>query len=117
GRDMTDLVTVQTVGAAATVTLNRPDQRNALSIPLLRDLTDAFGDLAVQASLRAVVLGGAGPDFCAGADFAELEQARGAAVDQGLDFDAPFRDALRAIASHPVPVVARVHGRALGGGC
>ncbi len=97
--------------------LARPDQRNALSLGMLGELTDAFGDLAVDPALRAVVLQGDGPDFCAGADVAELEQARGRGPAGAMDFDSPFRDALRAISAHPVPVVARVHGRALGGGC
>jgi enoyl-CoA hydratase/carnithine racemase len=102
-------------GRVATVTLNRPDRRNALTIPMLHELTDALGALAVKPDLRAVVLRSQGPDFCAGADVAELEAARTA--PHGMDrFDVPFADALRAIATHPVPVVARVQGRALGGG-
>ena len=104
-------------GRAATVTLSRPDVRNALSLPMLAELTDAFGDLAVDRQVRAVVLAGDGPDFCAGADLAELEAARSRGSAGALDFDAPFRDALRAIAAHPAPVIARVQGRALGGGC
>lgn len=104
-----------TTGPVARVTLNRPDQRNALTIPMLEELIARLGDLAVTSALRAVVLAGAGPDFCAGADLTELERARSDGTV--LDFDAPFRAALRAIAVHPVPVVACVHGRALGGGC
>ena len=110
------LLRVATNARRATVTLDRPGQRNALSIAMLEELTRAFGDLAVEPDIRVVVLDAAGPDFCAGADFAELEQARRDGSD-GLDFDRPFRDALNSIAAHPVPVVARVHGRALGGGC
>lgn len=109
------LVEVATTGPVARVTLNRPDQRNALTIPMLEELIAGFGDLAVTSALRAVVLVGAGPDFCAGADLTELE--RGRSDGTVLDFDAPFRAALRAIAVHPVPVVASVQGRALGGGC
>jgi enoyl-CoA hydratase/carnithine racemase len=113
----TALVTVETSshGRLATVTLHRPDRRNALIVPMLQQLTDALGGLAVRADLRAVVLRSQGPDFCAGADIAELEAARDA--PHGMDrFDGPFADTLRAIATNPVPVVARVQGRALGGG-
>jgi enoyl-CoA hydratase/carnithine racemase len=110
------VVRVDRDGAAATVTLDRADQRNALSIPMLEALVQAFGDLAVEPEVRVVVLVGAGPDFCAGADFAELEQARSGGAGP-IDFDEPFRQALRTIAEHPVPVVATVQGRALGGGC
>jgi len=102
----------------ATVRLNRPEQRNALSVPVLEELADAFGDLAVEPSVRAVVLEGAGPDFCAGADVAELGRIVSSGDLEGPEhFDAPFRRALAAIADHPVPVIARVQGRALGGGC
>jgi enoyl-CoA hydratase/carnithine racemase len=101
----------------ATVTLSRPDVRNALSVPLLAELTDAFGELTVDPGVHAVVLAGDGQDFCAGADLGELEAARARGRDGALDFDAPFRDALRAVAVFPTPVIARVQGRALGGGC
>lgn len=104
-------------GRAATVILARPDLRNALSLAMIAELTDAFGLLAVDDTVRAVVLAGDGPDFCAGADLAELEAARARGRDGALDFDGPFRDAMRAVAAHPVPVIARVQGRALGGGC
>jgi len=104
-------------GRTATVTLARPDQRNALSIPMLRELTAAFGDLAVLSGLRAVVLAGEGPDFCAGADFAELSEIVANPGPAAIDFDGPFREALSAVADLPAPVVARVQGRALGGGC
>ena len=104
-------------GRVATVTLNRPEQRNALSLPLLEELTDAFGALAADSGVRAIILAAAGPDFCAGADFAELERARAGGSDSTLHFDDPFRAAMRAMARHPVPVIARVQGSALGGGC
>ena len=55
-------------GAVATVTLNRPDRRNALDPALLEALAEAFGELAADAGVRVVVLRGAGPAFCAGAD-------------------------------------------------
>jgi enoyl-CoA hydratase/carnithine racemase len=97
------------------VTLNRPDQRNAFSAAMLEELTSTLGDLAVEPSLRAVVIGGAGPDFCAGADVAELaEAASGAAV---VEYGRAFDHAFSAIADHPAPVIAQIHGAALGGGC
>ncbi len=106
-------------GASATVTLQRPEQRNALTLEMLDELTDAFGDLAAESAPapRVVVLAGAGVDFCAGADLAALERARAGGPAGVTDFDGPFRDAMRAIATYPMPVIARVQGRALGGGC
>jgi enoyl-CoA hydratase/carnithine racemase len=106
-------------GRVATVTLNRPEQRNALTLETLDALTDAFGGLAASSPVPpVVVLAGAGSDFCSGADLGAIDRARTGAIGRAAaDFDGPFRDALRAIATYPMPVVARVQGRALGGGC
>src|SRR5213080_1399484 len=100
-------------GAVLRVTLARPERRNAFDAALIAELTEAFADVA---DARAVVLAGDGPSFCAGAD---VEWQR-AAID--LSYDENVEDALRlyrmceAIDSCPSPVVARVHGFALGGG-
>jgi methylglutaconyl-CoA hydratase len=95
------------------VTLAKPDRRNAFDAELIAALAEAFADVG---DARAVVLAGEGPSFCAGAD---VEWQR-ASVD--LSFDENVEDALRlyrmceAIDRCPAPVVARVHGYALGGG-
>jgi enoyl-CoA hydratase/carnithine racemase len=112
------LITVerlQGLDDVALVMLSRPEQRNALSSSMLEELTASFGDLAVVPGLRAVVVAGAGKDFCAGADLAELAKALSgpSAVEYGRVFDQTFS----AIAEHPVPVIARIHGAALGAGC
>jgi enoyl-CoA hydratase/carnithine racemase len=99
----------------ARLALNRPDQRNAVSRPMLEELVAALGDLAASGDVRAVVLSGRGRDFCAGADVAELEAARDG--PEAIDYGREFEEALRAIAAHPVPVIARIHGAALGAGC
>jgi enoyl-CoA hydratase len=101
--------------SVAIVRLDRQEQRNALSLVMLEGLSAVFGDLAVDPDVRAVVLAGAGADFCAGADVAELAEARSGtrAVEYGRAFDRT----LTAIAAHPVPVIGRIHGAALGGGC
>lgn len=99
----------------ATITLRRPEFRNAVSSAMITELLDAFHDLAVDPDARAVVLAGDGPDFCAGADFAELEVMRSGPSE--MDYGRSFEQLLEAIETHPVPVVARVHGAALGAGC
>ena len=105
---------VERTGAVLRVTLARPERRNAFDAALIAELTEAFGDVA---DARAVVLAGEGPSFCAGAD---VEWQR-SAID--LSYDENVADALRlygmleAIATCPAPVVVRVHGYALGGGC
>jgi methylglutaconyl-CoA hydratase len=95
------------------VTLARPETRNAFDAQLIAELAEAFVDVG---RARAVLLAGDGPSFCAGAD---VEWMR-ASVD--LDFEANVADAnalrgmLEAIDRCPAPVLARVHGHALGGG-
>jgi len=115
---MTDLLRVERDGVVARVTLDRPDVRNAFNPELITALTDAFTALAAEPAdeLRAVVLSGAGPTFCAGADVAWMRSAA------NLDESANEADAgrlaamLEAIDMCPAPVVARVQGAALGGG-
>lgn len=99
-----------------TLTLDRPDKRNALNGALVEALHEALERADLDAAVRVVVLRGAGPDFCAGADLAELL----ASADQPLDENE--RDALRLgrlferIRRLPKPVLAAVQGRALAGG-
>jgi methylglutaconyl-CoA hydratase len=102
----------------ARLTLDRPDVHNAFDAALIGDLRTTFGQLAKEGptELRAVVLAGAGPSFSAGADVTWMRAAA------ALDVEANEQDALalaemfEAIDTCPVPVIARVHGAALGGG-
>src|SRR5918912_1793300 len=100
-------------GALWRITLAKPERRNAFDAELIRELTEAFADVG---DARAVVLAGEGSAFCAGAD---VEWHR-ASID--LSYEENVEDALRlyrmldAIDTCPAPVVARVHGYALGGG-
>jgi methylglutaconyl-CoA hydratase len=104
---------IQREGDALHFTLARPESRNAFDAALIAELAEAFVDVGTA---RAVVLRGDGPSFCAGAD---VEWMR-ASVD--LDVEANVADAnalrrmLEAIDGCPAPVVAVVHGYALGGG-
>jgi methylglutaconyl-CoA hydratase len=95
------------------VTLARPETRNAFDAALITELAETFVDVGTS---RAVVLAGDGPSFCAGAD---VEWMR-ASADLGLDENVADANALRrmfeAIDACPSPVVAMVHGHALGGG-
>ena len=100
-------------GGVLRITLAKPERRNAFDAELIAGLTEAFSDVG---DARAVVLAGEGQSFCAGAD---IEWQR-SAVDLSLEENA--EDALRlyrmceTIDRCPAPVVARVHGYALGGG-
>lgn len=100
-------------GAVALLELDRPEARNALSSPLIDALVAELGAIAADDAVGCVVLAGAGPSFCAGADLKELA---------GLD-DAGFADFLErytrigtAIRGLGRPVVAAVHGHAVAGG-
>jgi enoyl-CoA hydratase len=109
------LIRVERGGPAAWVTLCRPEQRNAVSSTMIEDLVEALGGLAADHETRVIVLAGEGPDFCAGADFAELEVMRAGPGE--FDYGRTFEELLQAIVTHPVPVIARVQGAALGAGC
>ena len=105
---------IERKGSVLRVTLARPERRNAFDAELIRALTEAFANVG---DARVVVLAGDGESFCAGAD---IEWQR-SAID--LSYEENVEDALRlhamleAIDSCPAPVVARIHGYCLGGGC
>jgi methylglutaconyl-CoA hydratase len=111
-------VTVSRDGAVARVTLARPDVRNAFNAELIADLHDAFSTLADEPpeSLRAVVLAGEGAAFCAGADASWMRASVALSVDDNEADARRMAEMLESIDACPVPVVARVHGAALGGG-
>ena len=102
--------------AVARVTIDRPTRRNAVDLPTLAALRAAFEQIATDATVRAVVLTGAGEAFCAGADLA----ATSAADIARFDVSAALRDynnpVVLAIRNCPVPVIARVDGPAAGVG-
>jgi len=104
----------------ATLTLNRPAQRNSLSRAMLFALEDQLADIAADSSLRAVVLAGSGEVFCAGHDLKELTAAR-AAPDRGRAF---FEETMahcarfmQSIVRLPQPVIVAVEGTATAAGC
>ncbi|MEO8098858.1 MAG: enoyl-CoA hydratase/isomerase family protein [Acidobacteriota bacterium] len=99
----------------ARITLDRPEKRNALNPELLASLRKALDTAAADPSVRVILLRGAGKDFCAGLDLKNLRQS-----DEVLDHFAAARelaDLYIAMRRNPKPIVAAVHGRAIGGGC
>src|SRR5512132_2522277 len=77
---MAEILTAVADGVA-TVTLNRPEQRNAMNTAMLRSLAAAFDELDARADVRVVIVRGSGPAFCAGMDLKEMEAQRGAQGD------------------------------------
>ncbi|WP_206732471.1 enoyl-CoA hydratase-related protein [Janthinobacterium sp. 17J80-10] len=101
---------------AAIVTLNRPKQRNAVSLQMWRDLGRIFTELGRDPQVRAIILTGTGGNFSAGADIAEFGQVR-ATVEQGLEYEVAVDDCCDAIAATPKPTIAVVNGFCMGGAC
>lgn len=109
-----ETVRVETKDDVATIRLARPDVRNALDDVLISELTQAFG--ALPPSARVVVLAGEGAAFCAGADAQWMKRSKSFTREENERDAARLAALLRAIDEFPRPVVARVHGAALGGG-
>jgi methylglutaconyl-CoA hydratase len=103
-------------GAVATVTLDRPERRNALDRSLLAELTRAFRDLSARDDVRVVVLRGAGPAFCAGADLDWMAASRDLSWEENVADAERMADAFEAIDACRKAVVTQVHGAAFGGG-
>ena len=118
---MTDVLRVERAeddAMVARVVLTRPEVRNAFNAELIAALRDAFVGLAAEPPdrLRAVVLSGEGRTFSAGADISWQRAAMALSIEENEADAARLQAMLTAIDECPVPVIARVHGAALGGG-
>lgn len=103
-------------GAVVRLTLNRPQVRNALNDELIQALTAWARNLPATPHVRVAVLAGAGPVFCAGADAAWMARMAGASHEDNLRDANAFAEMLEVLDTLPVPLIARIHGAALGGG-
>jgi methylglutaconyl-CoA hydratase len=113
---MTAPLEVAREGGVLTLTLNRPDKRNALSSALVEALHGALDSADLDAEVRVVVLAGAGKDFCAGADLEELLASADASAEANEASALRLGSLFTRMRSLPKPVVAVVRGRALAGG-
>lgn len=104
------------VGPVTTVTLSRPEVRNAMSDVTLRSLTMAFSAIAKDSSIRVVVVTGAGSDFCAGADIHWMKESGKLSPEEGKKDARLLADMLQAVDECPVPVIVAAHGNVFGGG-
>ncbi|WP_433567204.1 enoyl-CoA hydratase/isomerase family protein [Nocardia sp. CA-151230] len=109
-----DVVLVEVADDVATLTLNRPDRMNAITVELGARLHVSLIEAAARA--KAIVIRGSGGNFCAGGDFHELERLREEGRDAMAPLFANFRAACDAIAELPVPVICAVEGYATAGG-
>jgi enoyl-CoA hydratase/carnithine racemase len=113
--DAHPLLLRQDEGGIATLTLNRPEARNALSVAMMSAVEGSLDAIANDKSVKVVVLGGSGPGFCAGHDLRELRANPGRQY-----YEAVFAQCSRMmtrIVKLPQPVIARVHGIATAAGC
>src|SRR5262245_24275261 len=110
---------VERVGPVLRVTLNRPEVRNALSPTMVPELTDAVLEARDDSGVRALVLTGAGGNFCAGGDLKGMQSsdaARGSGTESTAASNRRFRALLEMADALPKAVIALVEGTAAGGG-
>jgi methylglutaconyl-CoA hydratase len=112
---MNALITTQQ-GAVLTLTLSRPDVRNAFNDEVIAEMTAAFQDAATRADVRAVVLAADGPAFCAGADLNWMRRMADYTREENLADAANLAEMLRVMYECPKPTVARVQGDVFAGG-
>jgi enoyl-CoA hydratase/carnithine racemase len=99
---------------AATITLNRPEKRNALSLELMREAITALGELGADPEVRAIVIEGAGPVFSSGHDLGEMVGRDPAFYQELFDVCTVLMETIHRV---PQPVIAKVHGVATAAGC
>jgi methylglutaconyl-CoA hydratase len=111
-------VTVKVNLPSGTIILNRPDKRNALSRQMIADLVQAFDDLHGERRVRAVILTGSGPAFCAGMDLGEMQETakQPDALSQWHEDAVIYRELIDKMLFFPKPIIAAVNGPAVAGG-
>jgi len=108
---------IEEQGGIATVRLNRPEKRNALGPALLSEIQAAFSSLGARKDISVIILEGAGKAFCAGADLEYLEHMSGFSIQENHQDSLHLKTAFHAVYTCPKPVIAKVHGPAIAGGC
>lgn len=111
------VLTVVRENTTLVLELNRPDKRNALNDELISALKTALRDSESDASLRSIVIRGAGKDFCSGADLSSIQKIANASYEENVEDARELAELFLLIRNVRVPVIAAVHGRALAGGC
>jgi methylglutaconyl-CoA hydratase len=110
-------ITTSTENSILTVTLNRPEKRNALNDALINSLKDCLREADKNENLRAILIKGAGKDFCSGADLSALQKISESDVLENLTDAENMLELFSLIRKIKIPVIAAVQGRALAGGC
>ncbi|MBI2793950.1 MAG: enoyl-CoA hydratase/isomerase family protein [Ignavibacteria bacterium] len=100
-----------------TISMERPEKRNALSPEMVADLSTVFVAAAADSDIKVIILRGKGAAFCAGADLEYLKQIRDIGPLENLADSTALASMLQGIVDCPKPVIAMVHGPAIAGGC
>jgi methylglutaconyl-CoA hydratase len=100
-----------------TITLNRPEKRNALNFELVSELKEAFTLLEGDQNVKVIVLNAKGPAFCAGADLAYLQKLQAFSFEENLQDSKHLKELFLKIYTLKKVVVAQVQGNAIAGGC
>ncbi len=111
------LVKYEVANRIATITLNRPEKRNALNAEMVTQLKQAFTQAAVDENAKVIVLDAAGDSFCAGADLAYLQQLQSNTFEENLADSNHLKELFLQIYQHPKVVIAKIQGHAIAGGC
>lgn len=114
---MSNAILYNVGNSIARITLNRPEKRNALNDALTQSLKDALIDADARDDVRAVLVTGAGADFCSGADLSALQKIAESSIVENLEDAENLMKLFALMRRIQVPVVAAVRGRALAGGC
>jgi len=109
-------VNIDISGGICTVTLNRPEQRNALNVPMLKELNEVIQSAGTDPSVRCLVITGSGRGFCAGADLAEWADAEANGTLESYGWTESAHLLMKSIVSFQKPSVAVVNGAAVGAG-
>ena len=113
---MSEILTAKE-NSIVTITLNRPEKRNALNDALINALKDTLREADKDNNLRAIIIKGAGKDFCSGADLSALQKIAESDVLENLWDAENLMELFSLIRKIKIPVIAAVYGRALAGGC
>src|SRR3984957_5619488 len=116
GRMAGDIVVQGDAAGIAVGTVNRPEKRNAVSLAMWRQLGEIYSGFARRGDIRAVILTGAGGNFCGGGDISEFSKVRNSVEDTRVYSEAG-QAATQAIIDLPQPTIAAVTGYGVGGGC
>jgi len=114
---MSDLLLVDIQNRIGTITINRPEKRNALNPELVIALTTAFKELQRDQNVKVIILKAAGEVFSAGADLAYLQQLQSFSYDDNLKDSSLLKDLFSLLHLYEKPVIAQVEGHAIAGGC